>query len=63
MNTIRITKATLIEDDRPVYSKEMDVCCDRSQLEEMRSTIKAELVRELTKEVEVYLQYKDTGTL
>ena len=56
---IKVTKATLIEDDRPVYSKEMDVCCDRSQLEEVRSTVKAELVRELTKEVEVYLQYQE----
>ena len=56
---IKVTKATLIEDDRPAYSKGMDVCCDRSQLEEVRSTVKAELVRELTKEVEVYLQYQE----
>lgn len=56
-----MTRATLIEDGKPVYSKEVDMYCDRCQLEAVRSTLKAELVREMSKESAVDLQYREVS--
>lgn len=58
---IKVTRATLIEDGKPVYSKELEVYCERCQLEAVRSTLKAELVREMSKESAVDLQYREVS--
>lgn len=56
---IKVTRATLVEDGRPVYSKALQLECDNSQLEDVRGTLKAELTREMTCNVTVDLQYKE----
>lgn len=56
-----MTRATLIEDEKPVYSKELEVYCERCQLEAVRSTLKAELVCEMSKESAVDLQYREVS--
>lgn len=54
-----MTRATLIEDGKPVYSKAVEVYCDRSQLEDVRGTLKAELVQDMAKETAIDLQYRE----
>lgn len=56
---IKVTRATLIEDGRPVYSKAVEVYCDRGQLEDVRGTLKAELVQDMAKETAIDLQYRE----
>lgn len=56
---IKVTRATLIEDGGPVCSKAVEVCCDSEQLEDVRSTLKAELVQEMAKGTAIDLQYRE----
>lgn len=59
MKTIRITKATLIENGKPVASRNTNIVCHSEKMEETRERIKSEMVADMTKDVELDLQYQE----
>ena len=61
MGTIRITRAVLVEDGKPVYGKPVNRTCTREELEATRESLKAELAGEFWERLEVDLQYTEEG--
>ena len=57
MGIIRITRAVLVEDGKPVYGKPVNRTCTREGLEAMREELKAELAGKYLARLEVDLQY------
>lgn len=59
MKMIRITNAALMEDGKQVLSKTLDIECELDELESVRRSVKADMVQEVSKDSEVYLQYQE----
>lgn len=59
MKMIRITNAALMEDGKQILSKTLDIECELGELESVRQSVKADMVQEVSKDSEVYLQYKE----
>lgn len=48
-----------MEDGKQVLSKTLDIECELGELENVRRSVKADMVQEVSKDSEVYLQYKE----